>query len=140
MALGGQAYRQSFDGDAPMYPDSPEEVMSEKRNYSLPDGRVNPFAQSHFTGRDRMPSAGGWSNTSGGAPPKFRDRFSIAVAPDHMPDTALPDGPVSVTTNTAYVNPFWARPEVLEPPSKRQRLSKDTKEDMAEVDTSRLAE
>ena len=139
MALGGPGYRQSFDGNVPIYPDSPEEVMSLKRNYSFPDGRANPFTQPHFTGRDRMPSAGGWSNPPGGAQQKPRDRFSIAVAPDQIPESSLANGP-SPVNDAAPFRPFWARADVIEPPSKRQRLSKDMSLEVPEVDTARLDE
>ena len=69
---------------------------------------------------------GGWSNASGGAGYKSRDRFSVAVAPDQLADAPTSNGPSAAMAN--LVRPFWARDDLNEPPSKRQRLSADDAE------------
>ena len=130
MAMGSQqGYRQSLDGSMQVYPESysPEEIMSARRDFSFSDGKNNPFAQPHFNDRERMPSMGGWSNASGGATHKLRDRFSsVAVAPDQLGDAPTSNGPTAAVTNLS--KPFWAREDLNEPPSKRQRLSADDTE------------
>jgi hypothetical protein len=121
MSGGSQAvgYRQSIDGNLPLYPESsysPDEPMSLKRHFSFSEARSNPFAQPQFMNRDRMPSTGGWSNTSNLSGVRTRGRCSVAVAPDQLPEVALvPNGQPAVN----YSKPFWAQEEG--PPAKRQK-------------------
>jgi hypothetical protein len=152
MAMSGSAgptgYRSSLDAGSPSgaYPDvfSPDDSLplSLKRTISLSEGK-NPFAQPQFMNRDRMPSTGGWSITSGGQGSRQHgSRGSIAIAPDQQfPDMAM-------TTNGQYFDlskPFWAQEaEHTERPSKRQKMgSQDAMADSSsppvEIETDSLA-
>lgn len=138
---GGSSYRHSLESNLAMYSESsysPDEVLSTKRNFSFSDNRGNPFAQPQFSDRERMPSTGGWSNTSGGGHFRPRDRYSsIAIAPDQVPDAMMVDGPSNVNIN--YNKPFWAQGDIMDRPSKRQRLSDDSETSTTDTDIGILA-
>lgn len=137
--IGPTGYRSSMDASSPSgaYPDvfSPDEAMplSLKRTISLSDSK-NPFAQPHFTNRDRMPSTGGWSvNSSVQGSRSQGPRGSIAIAPDQQ----LPD--INPTTNGQFLEwskPFWAQDNAAEPPLKKRKRNVD--DDSAALSTLTL--
>ena len=56
----------------------------------MSDGNIGagPFAQPQYTDRERMPSQGGWNYNS--LPQGYQQsaRYSVAIAPDQLPDQA----------------------------------------------------
>ena len=126
--------RQSLDSNAAGLFEtnySPSEPsFSKKRTYSaMSEGNLsaNPFAQPQYTSRDRMPSHS-WSLTTSPLNYSQAARFSIAIAPDQMPD--LPQPP-SATITTAPLStptpkstkPFWS--EVTEHASQQKPTTRE---------------
>ena len=85
---------------------------SKKRTWSaMSEGTIasGPFA-SQYQDRDRMPSSGGWSFAS--TPQHYAQgaRYSVAIAPDQLPELPPPSSLTQSNTTEVpkAVKPFWA--------------------------------
>ena len=124
--------RQSLDSNAAGLFEtnySPSEPsFSKKRTYSaMSEGNIsaNPFAQPQYTSRDRMPSHS-WSLTTSPQNYSQTARFSIAIAPDQMPDLSQPPSATTTTappstTTPKSAKPFWT--EFTEHTSQQKKLT-----------------